>query len=1185
MAPKTQVTKEGLIVPVFDGSYNNSKGNNVGRLLAEPKRFANTLLQQMFEPEELESLILVNIDNKKPEPHHLRPRTFDDGEKRQLAFSSGNSYFLANDELRAKIGELFATEKDTACRYGSLLTSECLKGLETLENLRIKIVDFTEPLTDGKGNIQKDSEGNIQYKYAEYQTGDCHGKISPRVAVILGGERNRPLQFRFAWRKDWAEEETDNSLPSFLAKGTLLPDRYLTEDKGYDIIMDRSSIKGINKDLLQETVPCGDYEFPLVVMGNRGNAKETEYDSSWQFAIWYSEEALKKDVVPATREKAEELANLQRNPLALAKFIVEEYDRKQARAAEQAENELTTDESDDEKQDKGKEKQELRMITLLRNDEFGQMIDSPIVAEFMRNYVANRWRDLAIKGGINYDSGMAQPAQASHQNPERGLNRGEVCVPHLPEGDTIITRYPIVSGDNIRIYTNVHKPALTKHKGTVWIRPEDAEEYHQADFDGDQMVAIVAAKVPNIAAETLRAGEPSRHAAVKKRTKVAYTAALDEDGNRKYTKLSQIAAHSSQNKIGLVATTIGRVQSSIPNNSENPRLFERKRERLLNRLFDALQVEVDSPKSATRLEDVDEIDGKNLLKDAQKWSEKHPSHFFDFKKDERLYKTFPMPADDPNPINVIAREAVNPCWEATRIRNRERHEFRYLFPKDSYALDEEEYAIELKERARSSISDIKKRVGDDRKAFNEELGKFYEGLRTEIEELFPTTEERFPIAMALGNILHTKPDLDKHRQESAELAENLKVTFALEPEYELLHEALPRETYVLQVPFKKTKGGIELLISERFASKLESADIQYEKKGKRLIVSSQETDALDELGIKYKKQDKLVELANVWKDRLDIKGISYEAIAHPELPLVEFAFKELHPQIVENLENKYGQNYNDPDKIKIPDNLVVVPPADCGWVESRNEPGKASLVYNLFMDEVVQAIKQTEIDQIKVLGIRHNEYAQEDFSLQKWRNKEVTVEVGIIDHLPRTHPDYYRLNGAPILEIDGKNLGTFAPDTPKLPIGTTMTATLEPNGSTVILHIDPESIRLPQLTEKISLSSTSTQPTASSLQSDMQDLLVEAVQKYHEGSKQEQFKLGNDRWTAYVDPDGSFLVKNESKRTVCRGNYKTNEMLLPLKEEAAAQLQEMIAQREEELLQSLDTSSLKPIKKRQQIEA
>ncbi len=74
MAPKTQVTKEGLIVPVFDGSYNNSKGNNVGRLLAEPKRFANTLLQQMFEPEELESLILVNKESSVAVPIRLAGR-------------------------------------------------------------------------------------------------------------------------------------------------------------------------------------------------------------------------------------------------------------------------------------------------------------------------------------------------------------------------------------------------------------------------------------------------------------------------------------------------------------------------------------------------------------------------------------------------------------------------------------------------------------------------------------------------------------------------------------------------------------------------------------------------------------------------------------------------------------------------------------------------------------------------------------------------------------------------------------------------------------------------------------------------------------------------------------------------------------------------------------------------------
>ncbi|MEM5838695.1 hypothetical protein AAHH59_10245, partial [Pediococcus acidilactici] len=152
----------------------------------------------------------------------------------------------------------------------------------------------------------------------------------------------------------------------------------------------------------------------------------------------------------------------------------------------------------------------------------------------------------------------------------------------------------------------------------------------------------------------------------------------------------------------------------------------------------------------------------------------------------------------------------------------------------------------------------------------------------------------------------------------------------------------------------------------------------------------------------------------------------------------------------------------------IPKGLMIVPPAKCGWVESRKEPGKAKLVFNLFMDEVVEAIKQVEIKDILVLGVSRNEYGQEDFSAKKWKNKEVMVEVGVIDHLPPTHSDYYRLNGGPILQIDGKDLGTFAGNGPLLPIGTKMTATLEPDGNNLLLHIDPKSIQLPSIEENFS---------------------------------------------------------------------------------------------------------------------
>lgn len=1081
MIPTTEVAQNiGLKIKVFDGSYNNGKG----RFLSEPEIIKNSLLELMFEPEELESLVLVKINSKNPDPKHLKPKTFD-GVKRQLTFSSGNNYYFADDELRAKIGKIFQTEEDTACRYGSLLVSNCFKGAEQIEGLRLKIVDYNSKDPQEKAEAEK------------YKTGDCHGQVSPSLVKLMGGLANRPFQFRFAWLENWVDN-SEQSLTSFLAKGTLLPNATL-EAEGFDIVMDRSSIKGIKKTLLPDLISCGEYEFPKSALGNRGNAKVIDYDNSWQFSIWYSEEALKKDFVEATQKEAEKLAKLQRNPLALAKHIVEEYDKKQQRAKEHAA--LSVDDSlERENTDKNQEQQELRLVTVLRNDKFGLLIDSPFVADAMRQYVANRWCDLAIKGAFKFSSGMAMPCT--------DLERGTICVPHLSEGDIITTRFPIVSSDNIRRYTNVHKPELMKYKGVVFMQPKDAEEYHQADFDGDQMVVAPSKMLPHIAAETLRAGETRRYAEVKQRPKVPYTAVKNAQGKQKYKTLSSIAAASSQNKIGLVATTIGRVQSSVPNEDENPRLFERKKTRLLNRLFIALQPEVDYQKSAERLEDIKEIDGENLLPDSKKWSEAHPSYFFDFKKDNRLYKTFPMPAEEPNPINVIPREAVNPHWEATRIRHRERHEFRYLFPKETFGVDELEWAEELKKRSKQDIAAIAQRIGDDKDAFNEELGKLYDSYRAEIDELFPTKEERFRAAAATWHTQHTKLDIDSHREECLKIAKTLKMTFSLEPDYELLHEALPRDIYVLQVPFGK------------------------------------------------KVQE--------WKESLDQKGIEYEATVHPGLPLVEFALKSLSPLQIEKLEAKYGNNYNDIDSLQMPNNVMIVPPADCAWVESRTEPGKAAIAYHLFIEEIVEQLQQFQLEEIKVLGIKYNDYAKEDFASKKWKKQKITLEVGTFD-LTESHPEFYRYNGIPIIQIDGKNLGTFAPDTPKLPIGTTFHASLSPLGATVVLNIDPNSIRLPAAQSETQTDTIPQDNTSSDWRKEMQDLLFEAVSTTYkrrqeiepDNTETKQFKIGNS-WTAYVQPNGDFFVRSESKRTICKGNIHTGEEVLPLSDAGALQLQEMI---------------------------
>jgi hypothetical protein len=1049
------IAGSGLSIPIFDGAHNNGKG----RYLSEPEIIKNSLLEQMFEPEELQSLLLVKIDHRNPNANHLKERGFADGTQRRLAFSSGNSYYFANDDLRKKIRRLFATEPDAACRYGSLLVSNCYKGSDTLENLRVKIVDFNDP------------------EYSRYKTGDCHGKISPQLVRHLGGEHNCPFQFRFAWMKRWAEGSEENC-------------------PGYDIVMDRSSIKGIKKARLNELIPCGDYEFPQAAMGNRGNAKATSYDNSWQFTIWYSEDAVRQDLKQPTEEKAKVLADLQRNPLALARYIVQEYDKEQQRRQERSEEEF-----EDVDGNANSQVQESRWISLLRNDKYGQLVETPKFRKFATDYVAGRWRDLAIKSGYTHSSGMAMPSN--------NLPRGMVCVPHLPEGDVILTRYPIVNSDNIRLYRNVHKPELKKTRNVIWINPRDAEEYHQADFDGDQLMVSPASKLPSIAKETLRAGEPGRFETVKQRPKLAYTEVASDDDGLKYQSLAQIAAAVNQNKVGLVATNIGRVQSSMPGEGENVERFERRQRKLLNRLFQALQVEVDSPKSAERLEDIKEIEGENLLSDAKRWSETHPSHFFDFKKDDRLYRSFAMPADAPGSINVLAREVVNPLWEPTRIRSRDRHEFRYLFPKDDLSVDALEWVEELKSRFQQARNEIQERVGEDRDAFNEELGKLYDSYRAEINELFPNPEERFEGAAALWYTQHTRPEVDRHRRDCLKLAEQMEITFTLQHGYELPSEALPRDAYVLSVPFG--------------------------------------SDAVR------------------WKQTLDQKGIQFDAIIHPQLPMIEFALKDISPRLVEKLEAKFGKNVNDLDMLHVPDDLRIIPPADHTWAESRQDTGVGALAYNLFTEEVCQQLQVFQFDEIKILGIRHNDFAGENFASKKWRNQTVSLQVGAFE-LPESHPEYYRYNGTPIVQIDDKNLGTFSPDTPKLPIGSSFEAKLCPEGSSVVLKVNPDSIQLPEPVLPRSEPIQSSEVNRDQWRREMFEGLVVAVSKTYEeqrssGSEIAQFKMG-DKWTAYVQPTGDFIIRNEGRRTICRGNLNTGEETLPLSEEYANDLEKMMAARQ-----------------------
>jgi hypothetical protein len=313
-----------------------------------------------------------------------------------------------------------------------------------------------------------------------------------------------------------------------------------------------------------------------------------------------------------------------------------------------------------------------------------------------------------------------------------------------------------------------------------------------------------------------------------------------------------------------------------------------------------------------------------------------------------------------------------------------------------------------------------------------------------------------------------------------------------------------------------------------------------------------------------------------WKELLAQKGIDFDATIHPQLPLIEFAFKDLSPKIAEKLADRFGENVNDLDELNIPKDLRIIPPVDHSWAESRQDLGVGALAYNLFTEEVCQHLQKFQFDEIKVLGIKYNDYATEDFGSKQWRNRTVTLEVGVFE-LPESHPEFYRYNGTPILQIGGKNLGTFAPESPKLPIGTIFTATLQPDASSIMLKVNPESIELPE----VALSESEPKPDIAGefraihrelWRKEMFDNLLAAISITYEQrqvdssvtNEVEQFKIG-DLWMVYVRSSGDFIVRNEDKRTICRGNIHTGEEILPLSEAAASKLEDMILARQEQL--------------------
>lgn len=257
----------------------------------------------------------------------------------------------------------------------------------------------------------------------------------------------------------------------------------------------------------------------------------------------------------------------------------------------------------------------------------------------------------------------------------------------------------------------------------------------------------------------------------------------------------------------------------------------------------------------------------------------------------------------------------------------------------------------------------------------------------------------------------------------------------------------------------------------------------------------------------------------------------------------------------------------------MPDDLRIIPPDDHTWAESRQDLGVGALVYNLFTEEVGQQLQAFQFDEIKILSIRHNDFAEENFVIKQWRNQTVSLQV-VEFELPESHPEYYRYKGTPIVQIADKNLGTFSPDTPKLPIKSSFEANLRSEGSSVVLKLNPDSIQLPEPVLSGSESVQSPEMDRDQCRREMFEGLLTAVGATYEqqrsgGSEIAQFKVG-DKWTAYVQSTGDFIVRNEARRMICRGNLHTGEETMPLSDGYAGELERMLVERERSPIRGLE---------------
>ena len=312
--------------------------------------------------------------------------------------------------------------------HGSILTTNCHKGMYRLENAKVVVLD--------------------EEKYPEYVEslglGDCFGVMSHRISRHVTSQ----VQFRAGVRDSW------------IAKGCLLPTRAkLPMD--VDLILPKSSFKGFCPE--EEEV----FQYSELFLGFHLEAERRNAAASHTGLVWFSSpeavEHLKRltsneiDELNVARTDIQSCANMMSNSLNVKTIDIH---------SDHCDDLITVDE------DSTLDPTDIPIIQVLKSSNSGHLLHHPKVVAFLNKMWAKKYTQTSLSAGITGDYLMAAPMQE--------LPHGFIISSDLPTGKHIMQRYPIRGRMDIKQVVNLNPADFLAVSNMQDIPKEWADIYFNA---------------------------------------------------------------------------------------------------------------------------------------------------------------------------------------------------------------------------------------------------------------------------------------------------------------------------------------------------------------------------------------------------------------------------------------------------------------------------------------------------------------------------------------------------------------------------------------------------------------------------------------------------------------------------------------------------------------------------------